>query len=187
MNRGVGAGGTNTTKNGTKFEKITDFKPFLISIGFIIEKYGKYEYLFLEKNGVKYYWGGKNGFKQVMSHINKSLNTESFFRQPDEYFMKIEGAKIHLYIIEKKNQNTSGSVDIKLLAGPGIIENYRDMINDDKYVIHYRFVVNDWLYNEAVSKPSAKNISMKKHLDKYGIKICEFNPTYFQETWTWIE
>jgi hypothetical protein len=188
MNKGLGAGGSKTTKNGNSFEELTDSKPFLLGIGFKIYHYKKWEYLFYENDGVKYYWGGKNGFKNIICYLFKNLSESSFFRQPDEYFIKTKEGKTHIYIIEKKNQNVSGSVDIKLLAGPGIVENYRDMFNDNSiYSIHYRFLLSEWLYEESVLKNCVKNTSLKKYLESFEIELCRFNDSFFQETWDWIQ
>ena len=80
FNKGIGAGGTNTTKNGKKFEEKTDNE-------FVLEK--ESNILFFKQSGLKKYL--------------KSLYGILHFRNPDEAYIifNIEEKPI-LIILEKR-------------------------------------------------------------------------------------
>ena len=120
-NKGTGAGGSNTTKFGSDFERITDNEQNLISSGYTKNKingtkYGYYykynvgekEIVFVKQSGLKYYCGEFFNMK----------GDDELFRNPDEaYIVKdiVDGvSNTTVIIIEKKEQRVEGSVELKM-------------------------------------------------------------------------
>jgi len=134
VNKGTGAGGANTTKNGKAFEEKTSNEPRLLSFGFVKHnipskkgKKAKYDY-YLEKStkdgSIVYLTQGG-----MASYFMWKFNIE-MVRHPDEAYLIQRGDTYILRVLEKKNQNVKGSVDTKLLAGPGMLEEYQLCIED---------------------------------------------------------
>jgi len=94
-----GSGGANT-QSGAKFEIKTDLKTNLINAGINLS-----EIIFCQKHDFPALLK-KHGIDMVEKFGKKYL--------PDEAFIY----KNHLYIIEKKYQQTKGSVDEKIQTGP---------------------------------------------------------------------
>ena len=90
-NKGTGAGGKNTNKNGLNFEKISDSVPKLLDDGFIRKelstlKKSKNKFSFyLEKtlSNKTIIFLTKNGLKEYM----KLFFSIDIFRQPDEAYL----------------------------------------------------------------------------------------------------
>jgi len=90
-NKGTGAGGKNTNKNGLNFEKISDSIPKLLDDGFIrkelsTSKKSKNKFSFyLEKivSNKTIIFLTKNGLKEYLKIF---LNID-IFRQPDEAYL----------------------------------------------------------------------------------------------------
>ena len=102
-----GAGGANTHITGQYFELKTDLKTNLKKAGIDIEKV-----TFCQKRD----------FTKLMKKYGINMK-EQFGKEywPDEAFIYHN----HLYVIEKKNQETQGSVDEKIQTGP-----YKKLIFD---------------------------------------------------------
>jgi len=186
-NKGTGAGGTTTTKNGNAFEDKVGMGSFLLANGFkekTVRTHTSKSYPYLVKGNL--YFCTKKALKHVLALIDPKLDVDRFFREPDEAFIRVEGDKTHLYIIEKKNQSVGGSVDIKLLAGPSIIQEYTYMLGgSDRYVVHYRFVLSDWFF-EHVSSDTHKNKCLRQILSASNIELAHHTPEYFSKTYEWV-
>lgn len=133
-------GGANTNVNGLSFEgrtslldslnnnqyiKIDDLKVFYKGnyIGYYTEKHRFYKD-FIEKKGVS--WKDKISKKYL----------------PDGVFVN-ELNKV-VYIIEKKYQESSGSVDEKLQTCDFKKKIYSKLINETGYKTEYFYLWNDW-------------------------------------------
>lgn len=120
-NKGTGAGGSTTNHNGIAFETKTDNEHRLLSNGFVRKnipgkektKYGFY----LEKvDATKtIHFVTQNGLKYYMEHFYK----KKMCREPDEAYIIIDHMTKNttVKILEKKNQNVSGSKDNDLCLG----------------------------------------------------------------------
>ena len=99
-NRGTGAGGNQTNINGKNFENNTDNK--------------------VNNNPLVMFYT-QRGLNKFLKLKYKLLH----FRNPDEaYIISNIGEKPILIILEKKNQNSNGSVEDKLWAGPSFKREY---------------------------------------------------------------
>ena len=155
LNRGTGAGGSKTNENGIAFENKTDNYNRLIKFGFekhIIEGSEKLKYgYYLEKtiNNFKITYLCQNGLKYYMKkYYNKTL-----IREVDEAYILVDNLtnKKYIKILEKKNQNRSGSVEDKLCLGyyfkfieyPGCL--------DSDFNIDYAFCISKYLQDVYTS------------------------------------
>ncbi len=170
-NRGTGAGGANTNKNGKAFEEKTSNEPRLLATGFVKgfipgKKKQKHDYLekktddgsivYLTQGGLASYFMWK--FSIVM------------VRHPDEAYLIQRGDQYTLRILEKKNQNVQGSVDTKLLAGPGMKEEYELCISDARFTVHYAFCLSTFLKGQYVS--DAKKWKLMRVInERHGIAV----------------
>lgn len=187
-NRGTGAGGANTNKNGKEYEKKTCIEKYLSEENgwekCIISK-NKSGYYFMKKYDLYIlYYTSQGGLKEFFKH--RSLNHKKIYRKPDGVFIKIsndENIRPILFVIEKKHQNRPGSVDVKLWAGPGFVEDYKLMFPE--YDINYCFDLNNWWKGQFKHK---KFINLQIILNKYNIPIFwgEDND-YCQKLSEWVK
>lgn len=133
-------GGAVPNINGLHFEQETSLDEALIRAGFVIDanhdvwkngiRFGKsvkknsFYKLFLEPNGIDY----------------RKYNSKRWL--PDECFVN-ENTKT-VYVIEKKFQNSSGSVDEKLSACVFKRAEYQKLLTPLGYHAEYMHVMNDW-------------------------------------------
>ena len=181
-NKGTGAGGSNTTKNGGNFEKKTDDECRLIEKGFskiqIPKKKGKHDY-FLEKDGIKFLSQG--GLKTYM----KVYHNKDIIRKPDSaYLIEIGDRKI-LKILEKKNQNGDGSVEDKLCGAGYILKEYK-MCLGDEFEIEYAYCLSSFLQKKYTSKQKKFEIMRKLHKDEGIVVLFGDDEDYFTKLDEWI-
>lgn len=104
INKGIGAGGANTTKMGLSFEKLTCNEETLIKDGYVKGVNKSLSKCFEDKT-VTYVCQG-NFKKYVKTKYNINV-----FRHPDEAYIieyKDKDKKNSIKILEKKNQNVEG-------------------------------------------------------------------------------
>jgi hypothetical protein len=184
-NKGTGAGGANTTKQGKKFEELTQNEENLINQGFIKEKLNKtktgycYKKKFDDKEVLYFTQGGLKIYLKQKFNIN-------LFRHPDEAYIIIynNGKKV-LKILEKKNQNVGGSVDIKLYAGNCICREYQKVVGDD-FTVKYAFCVSLYFQNKFNSEERKYEI-LKEIFDEDNIELFFGEDIdYFDKLNKWI-
>ena len=107
-------GGANTNRNGLHFEQTTSLNTALQNAGFIINNNCEVYY----RNQLLGYSINQDEFSTVFLRLNgvndRAINSKRW--KPDEAF--INELNKTVYIIEKKFQHTSGSVDEKLATFP---------------------------------------------------------------------
>lgn len=150
-------GGANTTINGLKFERDTDFSELVDSL----PNYELKEIDFKDKKSTKgfevYRTGEKepmgkimpqNRFYDFLSDLNID-NTNSKKWKPDEVFINFENNTV--YIIEKKWQDIEGSVDEKLLGFGNKRRLYQRLLDksDKPFSVSFVFVGNDFFFKKA--------------------------------------
>ena len=159
--RNIHGGEANTNKNGLLFEKktclielfktheqieVNEKNQIIFNgevIGFYTEKYNFYKD-FLKPFGINY--------KEILS---KQL-------LPDSVFVNIKNKTV--YIIEKKFQKSSGSVDEKLQTGPYKKRMFVKLCEGTGYNVEYYYLLNEWY-----SKDTYRDV--KDYLIEYG---CQF-------------
>jgi len=133
-------GGSKTNANGLGFEQTTSLDEALLDkgykvsenevydsennlVGYSVPKHALYS-KFLKPKGIRYY----------------DYNSKQWL--PDECFINPDTRTA--YIIEKKFQNSSGSVDEKLPGCDFKKKEYEKLFNPLDYEVVYLYVFNDW-------------------------------------------
>jgi hypothetical protein len=162
INKGTGAGGASTTKNGLNFEEFTSNKNNLESQGYARTDVGKgkttyyLRKIFSDLN-VEVFYASKKGVVLLLN----ILFGVAIYREPDEAFLvhSLEDDTYNLYIIEVKNQNRSGSVEDKILAGPVMKRTYQMSVGPE-IKVHFAYVLSDYLKTKfASSRPKYTHIN----------------------------
>ena len=183
INKGTGAGGANTNKNGLAFEAKTDIENMLLEAGFVKKEIDK-KYYYLEWENIVYV--KQNGFKQYMS---STFKIDDIFKKPDECFIiKDEDNKYTVKVLEKKNQNCDGSVEEKLLLGNPFKRIYEMMLESDtyKFTIDYAFCMSSFLKTKITSDaPKYKIINKLFQQDNITLLYGD-DSDYFDKVLEWI-
>lgn len=183
INKGTGAGGANTNVTGKSFEQKTENETRLLANGFIhkqipgCEKNTNSYYLIKEKGpteSVVYLTQG--GLKKYFKHFFK----KELCRHPDEAYLFRNGDKYTLKVLEKKNQNTSGSVDTKLLAGKGFIDEYEFLLGES-FTVKYAFCISAFLKKDYIAD-CLKSKALRYINQKYGIAVLFGDDSNYYET-----
>lgn len=177
MNRGFGAGGSNTNANGLPFEEKTCNENYLAKQDWTKHSLGKgkttYYLTKQTQNNVQMYFTMKCGFKKLCLH----LFGKRVFKEPDEAYVfhhKDLGEHYDIVILEKKHQTVDGSVFEKLLAGDGNKKLYEYCLKDTDRKIHvyYVFCLNDYYKQKFSSQDDIKNTIIKTIIEQdYKITI----------------
>jgi len=148
INNGSGAGGANTNKNGLAYEEVTDLKD-RFKICKKINKTNIYEVVFKGHSDV-YINANKSELHKYMEkegEKNLVLCPASGCKQPDEAYIDHTHSKI--FIIEKKFQQGSGSVDEKIQTGVFKQLHYSELF--PKFKIYYIYCLSDWFKQNEYS------------------------------------
>lgn len=137
-------GGAQTNRNGLLFEQTTSLNDAFIEAGFEIRN--RYDIYF--RNHFVGRSINQNDFSAVFLRehgINdRSINSKRW--KPDEAF--INESNHTVYIIEKKFQSTSGSVDEKLATFPFKMHEYKKLLTPIGYDIVYIYLLSSqWFDN----------------------------------------
>jgi hypothetical protein len=190
VNRGTGAGGANTNKSGKSFEQKTENETRLLQSGFvkrtIVEKSKATGNYYLEKRE------SETSSVVYLSQTALPLYFKTFFsiemfREPDEAYLFQNGDRYTLKILEKKNQNVSGSVDTKLMAGNTFILEYKECLGDAfDFDVQYAFCISDFLKKNHM-RDSKKYVILRKILERQGITVIfGDDEDYYQHLDKWI-
>jgi len=188
-NKGTGAGGANTNVTGKSFEQKTENETRLLASGFIrkeipgCEKTKTGYYLVKEtttpNQSIVYLTQG--GLKAYFNHFFK----KEMCRHPDEAYLFRNGDKYTLKILEKKNQNGSGSVDTKLLAGLGFIKEYEILLGEG-FEVKYAFCISSFMKKDYISD-CVKSKALREINKTYGIAVLfGDDPDYYETLDNWI-
>lgn len=139
INQGTGAGGANTNANGLPFENMTD-----LSTHHIIIDEGQFSKTiqFANLNSEKQFIYTKQAnFRRYMGdRIDNIIRPLHGARNPDEVY--IDEANHNIFIIEKKNQNTSGSKCECIQTAVNKQRNYNRRI--PMYNVVYIYCLSSW-------------------------------------------
>lgn len=131
-------GGSNTNRNGLHFEQTTSLNAALQNAGFIIENHCEVYY----RNQLLGYSINQDEFSTIFLRRNgiddRAINSKRW--KPDEAF--INELDKTVYIIEKKFQHTSGSVDEKLATFPFKIREYKKLLDPIGYDLVYIYLLS---------------------------------------------
>jgi len=188
VNKGTGAGGTNTNFYGKKFEEKTNNQQRLLDIGYV-----KYSLTKNPKKTYDYYLSKtfedktivfvlQNGLKMYM----KNKYNIDLFRCPDEaYIIEYNSGRKVIKILEKKEQNVEGSVETKLWSGPSLKREYELVLGAD-FEVFYGFCVSEFLKNKLVSNEK-KYIILNTIFNENNIAVLfGDDENYFETFDTWF-
>lgn len=143
INRGTGAGGANTNKNGLSYEQKTD-----LSSEYDIIKQFKYHKIINFNNYELVCINNKQLFKYMENKTDNDICKAHGCKQPDECYID-ENNKV-VYIIEKKFQQTSGSVCEKLQTPDFKLWQYTRTF--PQYRIVYIYCLSDWFKKNCIAE-----------------------------------
>ena len=188
INKGTGAGGSNTNYYGKQFEEKTNNEKRLLEQGFtkntITTKPKKmYDYYlsktfedrnitFVLQNGLKKYMKNKYGIEM--------------FRCPDEaYIIEYNTGRKVIKILEKKEQRVDGSVETKLWSGPSLKREY-EIVLGEMFEVYYGFCVSSFLKTKITS--TEKKYTILQTIFKENNIVCLFgdDEDYFETFDLWF-
>lgn len=156
-------GGAKTNKNGLLFEQTTSLVNSLATFGFTVTN----DEVFSEGKFLGYTYNKHNFYSNFLS--KKKINYEDYNSikwLPDDVF--INEINKTVYIIEKKFQNSSGSVDEKLATFQFKIYEYKKLLEPINYKVQYIYLLSNWF----------KQHKYKDYFDYMKLNNC---PYYFNE------
>lgn len=172
VNKGTGAGGSNTNYYGKQFEEKTNNQIRLLNSGYVKNSFTKkpkkiFDYYlsktFADKTVV---FIMQNGLKMYMKN---KYNIE-LFRCPDEaYIIEYNTGRRVIKIVEKKEQNVDGSVETKLWASPSLKREYEIILGSD-FEVHYCLCISQFL-EKKITSADKKYIVLNKILDESNISV----------------
>lgn len=157
-NRGTGAGGANTTKNGSSFEMVAEQNAVLHSYGFLDIEFGHIRKKPYKGMRLTYAGGVVTMVKQhhATAYMRHHFGIDITYR-PDELYIIITTTGEHIFkVLEKKSQNGTGSVIDKLEIGDTRRELYRRILNN-RFKVDYAWCLNAYLKNEVMQDTPCRN------------------------------
>jgi hypothetical protein len=115
----------------------------------------------------------KSALHKYMTKIgekNTDLQPAAGCKEPDEAY--VDNTRKAVYIIEKKFQQTPGSVDEKLQTGPFKKYHYGKLFPN--YTVHYIYCLADWFKREEY-------MSVLEYLEESDIPIFWGNDTEYKK------
>ena len=188
INKGTGAGGTNTNYYGKKFEEKTNNQQRLLTIGYMKNSFSQkpkkaYDYYlsktFEDKTIV---FVLQNGLKMYM----KNKYNIDMFRCPDEaYIIEYTNGRKVIKILEKKEQNVEGSVETKLWSGPSLKREY-ELVLGPGFEVFYGFCISEFLKQKLISNEK-KYTTLNTIFNENNIVVLfGDDENYFETFDTWF-
>lgn len=143
--KGTGAGGKNTNKNGLPYELLTALDDRII-----ILKKNKFSSLIkFDNNQKSFIKTHKSNLFNCMKHeINKNIEKAHGCKNPDECY--IDKQLNNIFIIEKKFQQTNGSVCEKIQTPDFKLWQYKRTFPN--YNIIYIYCLSDWFKKNCIAE-----------------------------------
>lgn len=137
QNKGTGAGGSKTNKNGLPYENLTDLSDRLTQI-----KESKYSSVIRFNNHPKIFTRTRQAsfLKYMDKNMNKNITEAHGCKKPDECY--IDENTNTIFIIEKKFQQTGGSVCEKIQTPDFKIWQFKRLF--PQYKIVYIYCLSEW-------------------------------------------
>jgi len=144
-NKGTGAGGSNTNKNGLPYEKLTELDNRIT----IVEK-SKFSSKIKFEHNSRIFVKTKqsNLFKYMKDKIDITIPKAHGCKNPDECY--IDNELKNMFIIEKKFQQCSGSVCEKIQTPDFKVWQYSRTFPD--YNIIYIYCLSDWFKKNCIAE-----------------------------------
>lgn len=139
-----GFGGANTNKTGLKFERDTDLKDVFRKIkGYVV----KDDEVYFKGTKVAEMFQKGDLYRNLLSKHNINWKERASSKLlPDEAILILSHNT--LFIIEKKFQYGSGSVDEKLQTCDFKKKKYMNLLKGTNIQVEFAYVLNDWFNQE---------------------------------------
>ena len=134
-------GGSKTNENGILFEQSTSLIDYLVNLGFIITNDDEVYYNDILLGYVTNQYRFSSIFLKDKNGIDYR-NYNSKLWKPDDVF--INELNKTVYIVEKKFQKNSGSVDEKLATFQFKRYEYKKLLDPIGYDIQYIYLLSSW-------------------------------------------
>jgi len=188
INKGTGAGGANTNLYGKQFEDKTNNQPRLLEMG-----YTKHSFTNKPKNVYDYYlsktFDDKTIYFVLQNGLKKYMKTKyniDMFRCPDEaYIIEYNNGRKIIKILEKKEQNVSGSVETKLWAGPSLKREY-ELVLGTAFEVLYGFCVSEYLIQKMNSMEKKYTILNTIFIENNIAVLSGDDENYFDTLDAWV-
>jgi len=141
-NKGTGAGGSNTNKNGLPYEELTDLNNCFTTIE--KDKYSS-KIKFNDYEKILTRTKQSNLFKCMKKYIDENIKKAHGCKNPDECYID-ENIKT-IFIIEKKFQQVSGSVCEKIQTPDFKLWQYNRTFPE--FNIVYIYCLSEWFKNNC--------------------------------------
>jgi hypothetical protein len=136
-NKGTGAGGSKTTKNGLSYEELTSLNEKIT----IVKEFKPYNLIKFIGNEKVFIKPKKTSlFKCMKDYMNKNIAKAHGCKNPDECYIHEQYKNI--FIIEKKFQQCSGSVCEKIQTPDFKIWQYSRTFPEHNII--YIYILSDW-------------------------------------------
>lgn len=192
VNKGTGAGGAGTNATGIPFECVTSNYERLMEIGYV--RTGKF--LTKDSDGI----AGRATPVTLFFCPKKSLDSflyakfgrqMAYSREPDECYITQQGNHYYVSILEKKNQNCTGTVDEKLKTGAHVRREYQRLLGDimgvNNVTVRFAFCVSNWLKKNRIEASNPRSVALKADLAEDGILVLFGNDEdYFVTLDAWV-
>ena len=211
VNRGTGAGGSNTNLYGKKFEDVTNNERRLMEDGYTKTYFENTKKKTQKENTKKkpqkekppknpskktydYYLSKTYENKTVIFVLQNALkiymkqkyNIE-LFRCPDEaYIFEHNDGTVEIKILEKKEQRVEGSVETKLWSGPSLLREYEIVLGEDKFKVEYGFCVSSFLKNKFVSGDKKYTVLKQILRENKIVVLFGEDADYFERLDEWL-
>lgn len=151
MNRGHGAGGAGTNKNGLPYEAITDLTTHFTEV--TTDKTDKTckQMQFHQHPNLTYTYCLQAQVLKMMQakgYLDTEVATAHGCKRPDECILDDE--KNIIFIIEKKFQEVNGSVCEKIQTGAFKLYHYKRLF--PKHRVIYLYCLSDWFKTNCIAE-----------------------------------
>jgi hypothetical protein len=139
INKGTGAGGANTNKNGLTYEDKTNLEIFYVECNETQNckaiRFAGYDCELINVNKSLLH-----KYMAKIGEINSTMQPAAGCKQPDEAYIDLNRKMV--FIIEKKFQQTPGSVDEKIQTADFKKYHYAKLFPNFK--VYYLYCLSDW-------------------------------------------
>lgn len=165
-----GTGGARTNENGLAFERKTSLTKAFTNAGYCVQKDGR---VILESGNELQIVSGNKFIPFVVELLKLDLTKIDL-----SHYLKPDGALVNhttktIFIIEKKYQQVSGSVDEKIQTGPYKRHWYRTLVENTDYEIEFLYVLNSWFKQDKYKTPIdwLRSAGIGVHFEKLDLEL----------------
>lgn len=143
MAKNIYGGGANTNLFGLQFEQTTSLATALLNAGYEVR-----DYTVFKQGEAVAILGSKHDFiRNILNPLRIDTGILSKKLLPDDAIVNFKNSTV--YILEKKFQHGSGSVDEKLQTCDFKKKQYQKLFQRHNVKVEYCYICNDWFKQAA--------------------------------------